>query len=345
MNFDETAKRIIMEKLAGAGTFLPDASESDGTSMGNALERMKITAVNRSYRDIPAENKLKKITRLFKRLVRRLTFWYVEPCMIQQTDYNTANNTLSAQIMSELEKMDSKNRLLEERMKELENSISVLSESLSFSQSGEDAVISYVLNTLHLDIKNCRYLDLGANHAVHLSNTYKFYRQGARGVLVDANPELAEELRRERPEDTVINRCISENPDCSLDFYILNGDGLSTPDYQSALKRIEENPSLEITKKIEVKSITVGEIIDTCFPDKSPEIMNIDIEGNELSILKTVDFQKFRPLIIICEMIGYRNGLTVGEKNTEIYSFMESVGYREFAFTGINSIFIDGRKE
>ena len=55
------------------------------------------------------------------------------------------------------------------------------------------------------------------------------------------------------------------------------------------------------------------------------------------------DFEKFRPMIIICEMIEYRRGLTVGEKNQEILDFMRSKDYEEFAFTGINSIFIDKR--
>ena len=343
MNVDEITKKIIMEKLAGAGSS-PDAQNGNGFSMTSSLEKIKSCAVNRSYRDIPADTKLQKVTRLVKRLMRRLTFWYVEPCMIQQTEYNTANALLSENILSELNRLNEQNRMLAERIAQLEKKENKINSELSFSQSGEDAIISYILNTLQLDIKKCRYLDLGANHAVHLSNTYKFYRQGARGVLVDANPELAEELRKERPEDTVVNRCISENPDSVLDFYILNGDGLSTPDYQFALKCIEENPSLEITKKISVESITVSQIADTYFPSQAPEIMSIDIEGNELEILKSIDFENFRPLVIICEMIEYRNGLTVGGKNKETADFMKSAGYEEFAFTGINSIFIDGRK-
>jgi hypothetical protein len=44
-------------------------------------------------------------------------------------------------------------------------------------------------------------------------------------------------------------------------------------------------------------------------------------------------------------MIGYKNGLTVGEKDQEIMGFMKSSGYEEFAFTGINSIFIDSRRK
>ena len=215
----------------------------------------------------------------------------------------------------------------------------------SFSQSGEDAIIRYIFGTLGIDPGACRYLDLGANHAVHLSNTYGFYREGASGVLVDANPVLTQELSERRPRDIVLNRCLSDQPGVKLPFYVMNGDGLSTMDHEAALSFIRENPALKIERTVEVDSITIDEIIREHFADKAPEIMNIDVEGMELTILKMIDFAKFRPLLIICEMIEYKNGLTVGEKNAEILAFMEQAGYREFAFTGINSIFIDAGKE
>ncbi len=215
--------------------------------------------------------------------------------------------------------------------------------TLSFSQSGEDAIIRYIFRETGVEPGKIRYLDLGANHAVHLSNTYSFYIDGARGVLLDANPVLAKELTEKREGDIVINKCLSDKPDTKLDFYIMSGDGLSTTDYEAAQSFIRENPDLSIKEKITVDSITLDEIIRDYFHDKAPELMNIDIEGMELTVLKMTDFEKFRPMIIICEMIDYSRTLTVGEKNQEILDFMRSVDYEEFAFTGINSIFIDKR--
>ncbi|MDE6849049.1 MAG: FkbM family methyltransferase, partial [Ruminococcus sp.] len=191
--------------------------------------------------------------------------------------------------------------------------------------------------------KKCTYLDLGANHAVHLSNTYNFYTKGARGVLLEANPELAKELSEQRPEDIVINRCLSEKSNEKLDFYIMNGDGLSSADFEAVQGFIKENPNLKIERTLSVDSITINEITEKYFPEKAPDILNVDIEGMELTVLKMTDFEKFRPLIVICEMIEYKNGLTVGQKNQEIIDFMHGNDYEEFAFTGINSIFIDKR--
>lgn len=351
IEYDSIETEIIIQKLSGIAGKTPDIEFSGNVNikMLDSLDRMNRTSVNRSYRPIPADGFKGKIVCAFKRLIRRLTFWFVEPCMMQQTDYNSANNIFSAEVNSELNTLRS--RL--ENMAQLEKKVNEISRqfaeinsavsgnNVSFSQSGEDSIIKYIFSTLNMDIKNCTYLDLGANHAVHLSNTYGFYAQGARGVLLEANPELAEELTEKRPEDIVINKCLAEKSGEGLDFYIMNGDGLSTTDYQSAQNFIKENPNLEITKTVTVDSITINEIIQEYFPEKAPDIMNIDIEGMELAVLKMTDFEKFRPLVIICEMIEYKNGLTVGQKNQEILELMHKNDYEEFAFTGINSIFID----
>ncbi|MDE6539047.1 MAG: FkbM family methyltransferase, partial [Ruminococcus sp.] len=366
---------IIIKKLSGVFEIIPDADFSVSeinTKMLDSLDRMNKTSVNHSYRPIQAEGIKGKISCLLKRFIRRMTFWFVEPCMIQQTDYNSANNIFSAEVNCEINTINSRletiNELerkindmngqiskmnnyisqtdkyiseMENSMKEMHNSLENI--NMTFSQSGEDSIIKYIFNTLGRKIGT--YLDLGANHALHLSNTYNFYASGARGVLLEANPELAMELVEKRPEDIVINKCLAEKSGETLDFYILNGDGLSTSDYNAVQNFIKENPSLKITKKITINSITINEIIEEYFPEKAPDIMNIDIEGMELSILKMTDFEKFRPLIIICEMIEYKNGLTIGQKNNEILEFMQKNDYVEFAFTGINSIFIDKRQE
>lgn len=367
IEYDEIETEIIMKKLSGKNEIIPENNFSGNTvniKMLDSLDRMNKTSVNRSYRPIQAEGIKGKITCLIKRLIRRMTFWFVEPCMIQQTDYNSANNIFSAEVNGEINTINSRlknvsdleekihnmnNQIsemnnyifkMENSMKEMHNSIENI--NMTFSQSGEDSIIKYIFNTLGR--KPETYLDLGANHAFHLSNTYSFYASGARGVLLEANPELAIELLEKRPEDIVINKCLSEKSGETLDFYIMNGDGLSTCDYNAVQKFIKENPALKITKTITIESITINEIIQEYFPEKAPDIMNIDIEGMELSILKMTDFEKFRPLIIICEMIEYKNGLIIGQKNNEILEFMRENDYQEFAFTGINSIFIDIRQ-
>lgn len=92
-----------MQKLAGITDQTPAVDFSGNEiniKMLDSLDRMNKTSVNRSYRQIPAEGFKGKISCVFKRFIRRLTFWFVEPCMMQQTEYNSANNIFSAEVNS-----------------------------------------------------------------------------------------------------------------------------------------------------------------------------------------------------------------------------------------------------
>ncbi len=210
----------------------------------------------------------------------------------------------------------------------------------SSSQSGENAILAYITSYLGIDASACSYLDLGANHAKHLSNTYYFYKRGARGVLVEANPDLIAELKFYRSGDIILNRCIAEKSGQTVDFYLMSGDGLSTADKNWVGKVQESNPSIQVEKIVSVQTITVNEILDIYF-DGAPVMINIDIEGCEKKILASINFETHRPLAILVEMIPYRPHLVVGRKDEEIVRFMKSKGYVEYAFTGINSIFLD----
>lgn len=215
-------------------------------------------------------------------------------------------------------------------------------EKETFSQSGEDIIIDYILRVSGYPKVRCSYLDIGANHAKELSNTYFFYKQGIRGVLVEANPALIPELKLYRSEDAILNLCISETSGDEVPFYVMSGDGLSTSELEAAEEMCKINPELKIEKVVQVKTISIRDILDKHFVD-APTILNIDIEGKEMEILRQIDFEVCRPLVIIAEMISYKTRLTIEEKNKQILEFLQSKNYAEYAFTGINSIFVDKR--
>ncbi len=211
--------------------------------------------------------------------------------------------------------------------------------TLSFAQAGEDVIIAYVLNFLQMEIEDVTYLDIGANHAKELSNTYCFYQAGACGVLVEANPELIPELQRERPRDVVLNRIMDLADNEERDFYVISGDGLSTVSLEEAEKVCEKNPELFIKAQYKVETCTVGQILNEYFP-KPPTILSIDIEGMEERILSGIDYAKSSPLVIILENIPYSPLLSIDQREYKCVEFLREKGYTEYAFTGINSIFL-----
>ena len=214
---------------------------------------------------------------------------------------------------------------------------------VSVAQSGEDTIVEYVLMVLGIKLSDEYYLDLGANHAKQLSNTYMLYKKGMRGVLVEANPQLIGELKFYRSEDVILNKCISNHSDESLQFYIMSGDGLSCTSRDAVNEMIEKNPQLYIKDTITVDTITVNQILQKYF-SKAPILLSIDIEGQEESILQTLDYDKYAPLIVIVERIDYGTTIATKKRKDLIADIMSQNGYFEYAFTGINSIFINKRR-
>lgn len=214
---------------------------------------------------------------------------------------------------------------------------------VSVAQSGEDTIVEYVLMVLGIKLSDEYYLDLGANHAKQLSNTYMLYKKGMRGVLVEANPQLIGELKFYRSEDVILNKCISNHSDESLQFYIMSGDGLSCTSMDAVNEMIEKNPQLYIKDTITVDTITVNQILQKYF-SKAPILLGIDIEGQEESILQTLDYDKYAPLIVIVERIDYGTTIATKKRKDLIADIMSQNGYFEYAFTGINSIFINKRR-
>lgn len=208
------------------------------------------------------------------------------------------------------------------------------------SQAGEDSILAYIFSVLNIKLSDCTYLDLGANHAKQLSNTYFFYSMGAHGVLVEANPQLVNELKFYRSNDIILNKCISTKSGDIVPFYILNGDGLSSPDLESVEDAIQKNSALKIVDTINVETITVNDILDKYFV-KAPFILNIDIEGLEEQIIESIDFNRYQPFAIIIERIEYSVMLQRTKRDDRIEELLSNKGYFEYAFTGINSIYLN----
>lgn len=212
-------------------------------------------------------------------------------------------------------------------------------ERASFSQAGEDAIAFYIFLMLGKDVRLIRYLDIGCNHYKKMSNSYYFYLRGAHGVLIDANPDFIEEIKNKRPRDTVLNLGIG-TAEGEQEFYILNGDGLSSFDRTFVDDAVLSNPDLRVDRVRRVTVSTVGAVVERYF-STAPDLVSLDIEGSDLDVLRTWDFEKWRPAVFIVETIGYSLRLNTGNRRNDLLSFMKANGYAEYAFTGINSIFID----
>jgi FkbM family methyltransferase len=213
---------------------------------------------------------------------------------------------------------------------------------ISYSQAGEDRVLKFLFESM--GIKDISYLDIGTNNPVEINNTYYFYLSGSTGVCIEPNTALIPRIKKYRPLDICLNIGISpDGNEGELDLYVFDDadseKGLSTFSFKEA-KYVEDTTGIKIaeTKKISVQPIM--SVLTKYFPDKKIHLVSIDVEGLDLEILKTIDFNEYRPMVFCVETVNF----TINHrktKNTAISSLMESKGYFAYADTGINTIFAD----
>jgi len=207
----------------------------------------------------------------------------------------------------------------------------------SYAQCGEDIIVKYLLNRL-LKIQKPSYLDIGAHHPTYLSNTYLFYKEGAQGVCVEPEPDLCRLFESRRKRDTCLNCGVGNTSRDKAEFYVMHPRTLSTFCRQEAMENSRID-SFHIDHIIQVPLVTINSMIKNYF-DTCPHFISIDIEGDCLEILETLDFDRYRPQVFCIETLEYRNDPSA-KKMPQVNRLMDSKGYLVYADTYINTIFVD----
>ena len=208
--------------------------------------------------------------------------------------------------------------------------------NISYAQTGEDIIIDFLIGAKK--IKDFTYLDIGANHPVKFNNTYKFYEAGYTGVCIEPDPYVYAVLSKKRPKDICLNIGIAGKAAGNADLYIMNYPGLNTFSKEEA-EAHEKNKHGKIKEIIQVPLKTVEQVIDEHFSGRSPVFVNLDVEGLDEEILKSFPFHTYKPAIFCIETVHYTEDAS-SDKRTEIFELMHAQGYRAFADTYINTIFI-----
>ncbi|WP_299017205.1 FkbM family methyltransferase [uncultured Polaribacter sp.] len=205
----------------------------------------------------------------------------------------------------------------------------------SYSQSGEDLIIKYIF--LLRGINKPSYIDIGANDPFFINNTAIFYKNGSRGINIEANPYLIESFKKHRKNDINLNIGIGAKED-SLDFYIMNDVTLSSfskDECESYIKTGKYN--IEETKQINIT--TVETIINKYSSGVFPDFLSLDAEGMDFDILKSINFKKSIPKVICVEAAEYSE-VGTGARRSELIDFLVNKGYYEYANTNLNAIMV-----
>ncbi len=168
--------------------------------------------------------------------------------------------------------------------------------NISFSKSGDDIQLMKLIKETSPGL----YVDIGSWHPVKSSNTYFFYLRGWKGICIDPNPELIDLYAKLRPKDSFLNCALGDSSE-NLNYYMLSDaySSMNTLDYDFIVNHKLENEVKEV-KNIPVYNLK--EVLEKHInPNDRLDFFDIDVEGYDLEVLKTNDWNKFRPKIIIIE--------------------------------------------
>ena len=191
----------------------------------------------------------------------------------------------------------------------------------TYSQTGEDLLIYKQLKFK----KNGFYVDVGASDPARFSNTQKFYKLGWRGISIEPNPTDYKKLVLARPEDTNLNIGISDSFG-ELDYFEMSSRMLSSFSSEAMAQSVKEGHFL--VSQIKVPVHPLSEVLDTYSLGRKIDFISVDTEGYELTVLKSNNWEKYRPTLICVE-------------SSNCDSFLEGIGYKKIGSNKHNTIFTD----
>jgi len=205
----------------------------------------------------------------------------------------------------------------------------------SYAQEGEDVILQRLLENQGQGF----YVDVGAHHPKRFSNTYLLYRRGWSGVNIDATPGSMRAFRQHRPRDINLEIAIAATS-ATLTFYIFDEPALNTFDERLAQERNATTPFRIVAEK-RILTRPLRDILSEHLPPNQPiDILSIDVEGFDLDVLRSNDWERFRPRYALVECLDVADPYGATDP---VYRWMNELGYRLAAKTVNTAIFQDGR--
>lgn len=185
-------------------------------------------------------------------------------------------------------------------------------ESIGIDYYSRPAIEQMDLKLLaYLPHKQGFYIEVGANNGYQYSNTYYFskLRQWT-GILIEPIPEIYEECVRERPESLVLNYAlVSDNyPHSTVTMKYANmmslASGLTPKNQQEEDDYIIQGMVWETkhhsSYQVEVSCRTLTSILDE-YKITKIDLLSLDVEFAELTVLQGLNLNKYRPRFILIE--------------------------------------------
>jgi FkbM family methyltransferase len=172
------------------------------------------------------------------------------------------------------------------------------------------------------------YVDVGAGHALSCSNTWAFYLEGWRGVLIEPLPTFWYDLLRLRPGDHVVP------------FAASNAKGIARLRAAEGCSSMRLDWSIAEQAEILVETDTLAAILGL-YPDvrDNCQLCSIDVEGLEREVLEGIDWNSFHPAVFVVEYRKFESDRLGADLSSEWESILLGQGYERVGKTPLNYIY------
>ena len=208
---------------------------------------------------------------------------------------------------------------------------------LSFSSNGEDVILNYLFAFKPKGF----FIDVGAYHPVLSSNTYLFYLKGWRGISIDARPGSMSAFHKTRSEDINLELAISDTSE-ELPYYLVNDGQSPMNTFSEDFVQYLHNEG-GITDEIKIMTTPLAKVLDDYLPPRRDiDFLTIDVEGMEIRVLRSNDWRKYRPKVVMVENFAE---LSSGLLESDVVITLVSEGYRPIVKTTNEIVFLDNAYE
>ena len=171
------------------------------------------------------------------------------------------------------------------------------------------------------------YIDVGCYHPLDGNNTNLLHKKGWNGINLDINFYSIELFNFLRKKDVNIHSGISKKKDELTMYYRKEINMLNTLDEKIAKIHFRNG-----FKKKNVQVNTLNFFISRYFKKlKKIDFLNIDVEGVELNVLKSLNFKQYKPQLICVEIHNSKNMYDTNYdylKANDIYKYLINKKYK-----------------
>lgn len=170
----------------------------------------------------------------------------------------------------------------------------------SYSQYGED----YLIWKYFEEKKEGLIIEIGAFDGIYFSTSKALEDLGWKSICIEPNPEMYNKLVSNRPHSICSNYVLIDNESQKESIFHIEPLGLYSGIHPNKnLEKIYADKEYELKlNQIRLPASTLNKVLkNNNIIENQIDCITIDVEGNELSILKGFDLEYYQPKLLIIE--------------------------------------------